>query len=142
MMRQHSWIPIGGVILCLALSPACRTTAALELSNVSINTQSGNPLSLQQVENGIRHAGVKLGWTMKSTNPGEITGTFAWRKHSATVFIPYSSMNYSIRYKHSQGLKYKDEGDKKTIHQRYNELVKALNTAIEQDCSTLTAFGQ
>ena len=96
MMRQHSWIPIGGVILCLALFSACRTTAALELSNVSIITQSGNPLSLHQVGNGILHAGVKLGWTMKSANPGEIIGTFAWRRHSATVFIGTTWLAFTV----------------------------------------------
>jgi len=127
-------MPLGGVILSLALGLGCSRTA-LELTEIPITPQSANLFSLQQVENRIIQAGVKLDWTMNPINSGEIIGTLSSRKFSITVFIPFSSLSYSILYRKSRGLNYKEDSFfyGKKIHKRYNQVVSALHTAIEQE---------
>jgi len=92
-------------------------------------------VSVQQVENRIIQAGIKLRWTMKTVNQGEIVGTFKSRRYSATVFIPFSNTNYSIHYRNSHGLGYDHDAlfYGKKIHKKYNQLVRDLDAAIKQE---------
>ena len=134
MKQGFSLVHFWGIVSCLIFSIGCSRTA-LEYSNAPIITHSNNPLSLQQVGNQISQAGAKIGWTMDSTQSGEIIGTFKSPKYSVTVFIPYSSKSYSILYRQSHGLKYKEDAIfyGKKIHFRYNQLIKKLHSAIEQE---------
>ena len=103
MKQQFFWIPFWGIISCLVLSLGCSRTV-LEISNAPILSHSNNSLSPQQVGSRISQAGVKVGWVMDSTQPGEIIGTYKSSRHSVTVSIPYSSRNYSILYRQSTGI--------------------------------------
>lgn len=134
MKQQFFWIPFWGIISCLVLSLGCSRTV-LEISNAPVLSHSNNSLSPQQVGSRISQAGGKVGWVMDSTQQGEIIGTYKSSRYSVTVSIPYSSRNYSILYRQSTGLKYDEDAIfyGKKIHKRYNQLVKKLHSAIDQE---------
>lgn len=88
-------------------------------------------LTADQVKKGIMKAGKKRGWTVKETGPGELTAMISVRTHTATVTIPYSSTSYSILYKDSTNLKYKNG----KIHRNYNKWITFLKTDIDLELS-------
>ncbi len=132
--KQYVSILVLGIVLSLTSSLGCSRTA-LELMDVPIIPQSTKPFSLQHVENRIIQAGKMLRWKMNPINPGEIIGTLSSRRYSVTVFIPFSTRNYSIFYRKSTGLKYQEDAlfYGKKIHKRYNQVVSDLHEAIEKE---------
>ena len=93
----------------------------------------GDQVSLVDIKNAINLAGAGLGWQMKETEPGVITGTLYLRKHMAKVKIPYSKTEYSIIYQDSYELNY----DGTNIHKAYNGWIQNLDREIRTRLSLL-----
>lgn len=88
-------------------------------------------LTAAEVKKSIIKAGARRGWTVKETGPGELTAMIHVRTHTATITITYTANSYSIMYKDSTNLKYKD-GD---IHRNYNKWVTFLKSDIDLELS-------
>jgi hypothetical protein len=103
-----------------------RCDPILNISNASVTSASGRPLTNDQVRGAIIRAGATLGWLMKESGPGKLTATLLVRKHTAEVEITYSPASYDITYKTSTNL---DAGDGQ-IHKNYNGWIQNLNKGI------------
>ena len=123
------------VLLLIALTvvglTGCRTSPVRNLDNQPIPPGA----TMEQVSKAIQAAGNSLGWAMQEVSPGLIVGTIHLRDHMAKVEIPFSTRNYSIRYKSSSNLKY--NASKKTIHSNYNSWVINLDNQIRARLASL-----
>jgi hypothetical protein len=84
--------------------------------------------SLEKVEKAILSASRKRGWSPRAIKPGLIEARITVRSHRATIEIPYSKNSYSIIYKDSYNLNFKNG----TIHRNYNGWVTKLSVAIQK----------
>ena len=89
----------------------------------------GEDFSLQKVEKAILSASRKKGWSPRIVKPGLMEARITVRSHRATIEIPYSNNSYSIIYKDSYNLNYKDG----TIHRNYNKWVILLSRTIQRE---------
>ena len=104
--------------------------------------QLTQPLSIKQIEARIIMAGKRTNWQISPINSGRLEGRISWRRHSAAVAINFDRQAYSIQYRGSYNLnegimhafwsRYKGQ---RTIHRRYNQRVRALEMAIENELS-------
>ncbi|MCR9277330.1 MAG: hypothetical protein NXH85_05105 [Pseudomonadaceae bacterium] len=85
-------------------------------------------LTLSQVQKAIMLGGSERGWIIKPAGSGELEGTLIVRSHVVKVTIPYSQSGYSILYKDSTNMKYKNG----KIHRNYNTWVLNLNGDIQR----------
>lgn len=99
-------------------------------NSTSINNTEFQPTA-QQVEKAIMLGATRYGWQPRLVEPGMIEASIMLRDHEAVVEIPYSAQSYSIHYKSSENLNYKD-GE---IHRNYNRWVMNLSSAIQQQLS-------
>jgi len=67
-----------------------------------------------------------LGWVMTPVSPGLVSGRLMLREHTAVVDVRYSATTYSITYKESTGLHYRDG----QIHRNYNSWIENLDRDI------------
>ena len=102
------------------------------VSGAPISTSKSNP-SLGEIGKAIVSAGVSLGWQMKETKPGNITGTYSTQNLVAVVDVNYNTKSYSIAHKDSTGLSYTGQ----TVHERYNIWVRNLDQKIRAQLSAL-----
>ena len=86
----------------------------------------GGAWHAEQVRTAIVGAGNGLGWTMTPEAPGLVTGRIALRGHTALIDVRYTPTTYSIAYKDSTNLEFK-EGQ---IHKNYNSWIENLNRDI------------
>ncbi|HKC92640.1 MAG TPA: hypothetical protein VKB81_01340 [Nitrospira sp.] len=125
------WIRPGKAIVFIVLlvTLGCRGGAQLyQVRDAPVQTATGHPASLDQIQKAIIDAGASLGWIMAVAKPGEIVATLNLRSHTAIVTIPFTSKNYSILYKDSTNLKY--DSEKQTIHENYNGWIQRLDNTI------------
>ncbi len=87
-----------------------------------------------KIENAIVMGGKQRGWLSKKVTDRHLEATINVRKHSATVDIKWTDAGYSITYKDSQNLKYKDG----KIHSNYNIWVRNLNLDIQKSLTQTT----
>ena len=111
---------------------AC-ATPVLNVTDVPVQTNSGQKASLDDVGKAITRAGVALGWQMKTVKPGNIVATLNLRGHTAVVDVTYDTQTYNITYKDSVNLKY----DGKNIHPNYNGWIQNLDRGIRAQISAL-----
>jgi hypothetical protein len=109
----------------------CRTSPIRNLDNQPIPPGA----TMVEVSKAIQAGGNSLGWAMQEVSPGLIVGTIHLRDHMAKVEIPFSTRNYSIRYKSSTNLKY--NASQKTIHSNYNSWVTNLDNQIRARLASL-----
>jgi len=115
------------ILLAIALAATACTMAPIQnVENAPVATASGKSLSKNEVRAAILRAGSGLGWVMKDEGSDTIVGTLLLRTHTAVVEIPYSTRDYSIRYRSSVDL---NEADGQ-IHKNYNGWVQNLTRAI------------
>ena len=115
-------------LLVAAALAGCGTSAPINnVSNAKVVSPAGKQLSPVQVREAIVRAGAALGWIMRDSGPGKLTGVLMLRTHKAEVEIPYSTSSYSITYKSSVNL---DEGGGK-IHRNYNGWILNLSRGID-----------
>jgi hypothetical protein len=119
---------VGLTMATVTLSSSEASAArVLNFENVPITAK----LSVDQVKKGIIKAGMPRGWKMKESGPGELTALIHVRTHTAIVTINYSAESYSITYKDSTNLKYKNG----KIHRAYNNWVTNLKNDIDLELS-------
>lgn len=109
----------------------CRTSPIRNLDNQPIPPGA----TMAEVSKAIQAGGNSLGWAMQEVSPGLIVGTIHLRDHTAKVEIPFSTRDYSIRYKSSTNLKY--NASQKTIHSNYNSWVTNLDNQIRARLASL-----
>ena len=111
------------VVLLLA---GCTSRPIMNVTDQPVVTAAGKPLTADQVRNAILTAGTNLGWVMTPVSPGLVSGRLMLRDHVAVVDIRYSATTYSITYKDSTNLNYRDG----QIHKNYNGWVENLDRDI------------
>lgn len=91
--------------------------------------------TMENIEKAILRAGLTLGWQMVPKGPGQIEGVLLLRKHRAVVDITYDTKVFSIAYKDSVNLDYRDSD--KTIHSNYNGWIQNLEKGIRAQVTVL-----
>jgi hypothetical protein len=119
------------VLVVSAALAACSTIVPImNVSDAVVAAPAGKPLTNEQVRAAIVRAGSALGWQMSDEGPNKLVGTLVLRTHTAVVEIPYTTTNYSIKYRSSINLN--EQGG--TIHKNYNgwiqNLTKGINTQL------------
>ncbi len=80
-----------------------------------------------KVRQAILEAGRSQNWAMQVVNDGTIEATYFIRSHTAIVTIKYDATRYTITYKDSVNLNYKNGN----IHPNYRKWVQRLQHQIE-----------
>jgi hypothetical protein len=127
---------LGAMTVCLALLAmiGCRAGGQVyEVKDAQVQTASGKPLTLEQVQKAIIDAGIKQTWIMTPIKPGQMLGEYNVQSHQIHVLIPYTTKNYSILYKDSSNLRYDPE--KRTIHVNYAKWIERLDNEIKMRLS-------
>lgn len=104
----------------------CQTQPIMNVTETPIQTTKAQP-TMDEVRQAIIRAGSGLGWEIKPDRPGHLTGRLALRTHVAVVDIDHTQKAYSIRYRESTNLDYKDG----QIHKNYNGWIQNLDKAIK-----------
>lgn len=110
-------------LLAMAITGCNRTLAVHNIEKQAINYT----LTTNQVEKAILKAGVEKGWAMTVRKPGTIDANILVRSHKAEIEINYDEKTYSIKYKDSHNLLYKDG----KIHRNYNKWIIYLDQRIQ-----------
>jgi hypothetical protein len=123
----------GALVVVAALFLAgCVSQPIMNVSDAPVATNKAK-LTQDDVQQAIIRAGARLGWQMKASGPGTLTGTLALRQHVAVVDINNTATSYSIKYKDSTNLDAKDG----SIHRNYNGWIQNLDKAIKAELLTL-----
>ena len=84
----------------------------------------------KKIGKAILLAGFSRGWLGSIVEPGHIVSKIIVRnKHTVVLDIYYTSESYSIEYKDSKNMNYKE----KRIHRSYNSWIKNLSKDIDQE---------
>ena len=116
------------LLLCAAFAAVAGCTSApiRNISDAPVALGSGKAPTADQVRTAIVGAGSGLGWTMTPAAPGLVTGRIALRGHTALIDVRYTPTTYSIAYKDSTNLDFRDG----QIHKNYNGWIENLNRDI------------
>jgi hypothetical protein len=115
------------VAACAVLLLAgCTSRPIVNVTDQPVVTVEGKQLTADQVRNAILAAGTGLGWVMTPVSPGLVNGRLMLRDHVAVVDVRYSATTYSITYKDSTNLNYRDG----QIHKNYNGWIENLDRDI------------
>jgi len=115
-----------GVVLLVA---GCTTRPIVNVTDQPVVTTAGKQVTADQVRNAIVKAGNALGWVMTPVSPGLVNGRLALRDHLAVVDVRYTATTYSITYKDSTNLNYRDG----QIHKNYNGWIENLDRDIRNE---------
>jgi hypothetical protein len=115
-----------GVVLLVA---ACTTRPIVNITDAPIVTTGGKQLTEDEVRKAIITAGSGLGWVIAPVSPGLATGTLNLRTHLAVVDIRYTTKSFSIIYKDSTNLHYRNG----QIHRYYNGWIENLDRDIRSE---------
>lgn len=114
-------------IIAIATS-GCGSKPMLKLENNKIpSLNNGSPMKLEVVKSVILRSCEGRGWVTKDKGGNVIEAQYSGRDHRAIIEIPYSQNSYSIVYKDSDGLGYKNG----KIHNNYNRWVRYLSEDIQ-----------
>jgi len=114
------------VVLLLA---GCTSRPVMNVTDQPVVTAAGKQLTADQVRNGIVAAGTALGWVMTPVSPGLVSGRLMLRDHVAVVDVRYTAKTFSITYKDSTNLNYRDG----QIHRNYNGWIENLDRDIRTE---------
>jgi hypothetical protein len=118
---------LGALLSFLVISTSAYAKAPyiLNIENSPIN--STQELTVDDVERAIIEGARVRGWQPRVVEPGHIEAVLYIRSHVATVDIYFGTTSYSISYKDSVNLDYKNG----RIHRNYNKWVQNLNSDIQ-----------
>ncbi len=122
-----------GLLLAFLLLFSAQSQAAKVMNIEDSVVPDG--FSAQDVAATIIEVGGKRGWKFRKVADGHMEGLLHVRSHMAKIDVRFSAKSYSLLYKDSNNLKYK-EGK---IHRAYNKWVKTLDTDV-QNALSLKAF--
>ena len=123
---------LSSLIAIVALT-ACTSAPVRDVTGAAVVTGTGKPATTEQVRAAIVGAGTRLGWEMTPSDPGLVTGRLALRGHTAVVAVNYTARDYSITYKDSTNLDYRDG----QIHKNYNGWIENLDRDIRANLLSL-----
>ena len=116
-------------IFLLLLMAGCSSKAIYSIENEPIPSHdTGEQPTFDDVQRSILDACKRRGWSPRIVEKGLIEARIYVRAHKAVVSIPFTESEYSIRYKDSQNLGYKNG----RIHRNYNKWVIILSRTIQQ----------
>ena len=118
-------------VLILAATVAHARTGIIDINDAAIPAG----LNLDAITNAIAAGVVDRSWTPKVVGPGHVEAHLFIRSHVAIVDITFDESAYSITYKDSDNLDYKNG----RIHRNYNRWVANLNQALQRKLATATA---
>ena len=122
-------IGVLALLSCLILLAAgCKTRPIENVIASPIPTSNGILMTMEQIRQGIKEAGSKLGWVMTQPSKGKIIANLNLRGHSVTSEITFDQKSYNIIYKASINMAH----DKNCINHVYNIWVDTLGTNIDQ----------
>ena len=123
MSRFTRFALIVALLLCVA---SCTSKPVMNIENRT-------PTSAVRNEDDMRRAILAAlqsrQWTVERDDRGNIMALIQRRSHQAEITIPYSASSYSIHYRDSQNLGYKDG----KIHRNYNKWIHNLDRSIQQE---------
>ncbi len=125
-MSNGRMLAILGVVLMLG---GCTIRPVMNISDAPVVVSAGKRATPDQVRNAIVSAGNALGWQMTPAGPGLVNGRLALRDHGANVEVRYTATTFSILYKDSNNLNYKDG----QIHRNYNGWIENLDRGIRNE---------
>ena len=117
------------VVSVMLLVAACTSRPIVNVTDQPVVSAAGKELTADQVRNAIVAAGNGLGWVMTPVSPGLVSGRLMLRDHVAVVDVRYSAKTFSITYKDSTNLNYKDG----QIHRNYNGWIENLDRDIRNE---------
>ena len=110
--------------------------AGAPIYNVIASPIPPNPSATpENIEKAIMRGGITLGWQMAPKGPGRVEGVLVLRTHRAVVDVTYDTKSFSITYKDSVNLDYKESN--KTIHSNYNGWIQNLEKGIRAQVTVL-----
>lgn len=115
-----------GVALVVA---GCAPRPVMNVTDQPVVTAAGKQVTADQVRDGIVRAGTGLGWVMTPISPGLVSGRLSLRDHVAVVDVRYTTKTYSIMYKDSTNLSYRDG----QVHRNYNGWIENLDRDIRNE---------
>ena len=125
---RSRFVLFAGVIFSLLIfSNAAHAKLPLIINIENSPISSNQVLSMEDVERAIVQGCRVRGWQPRLVEPGHIEAVLYIRSHVAKVDIRFDTKTYSIKYKDSTNLKYKNG----RIHRNYNKWVQNLNNDIQ-----------
>ena len=114
----------GVLALALALAAWVPTTALaavdlIEWKDVAAVTGSGKPATAEEIKRAFMVGGARRGWTFTEAGPDKMIFTVLVRTHTLVMELTYGPGKYSLTYKDSTNLDFRDEAGKRTIHRNY-----------------------
>ena len=120
------------LIAVALLAGGSPTHAAVPIVDIE-NAPVPAGLSMEQIQERLI-AGVlgRRGRTVQAVAEGRIEVQFAVRSHLAFVDITFNEATYSITYKDSHNLDYKERKGRRKIHRNYNKWIQTLNGELQK----------
>ena len=112
------------LLVVFVAASGCRKQVPAEPFSSGIGTKG---MSSERVKNSIIRAGAALGWAIVPSGKNMLTGTLRARAHTLVVDIDYSPTVYTVRYKSSVNMEYKDG----KIHPQYHTWMANLHRHID-----------
>ncbi len=125
------------VITLLFLVGCNRLTALQNIQDEAVLTGSGNTPTLEEVRTSVRRAVLGKTWIITDDSPNKMAIRLRKAKKTLDAVIDYNTNFYSITYKDSINLLYKEKGSKPYIHRRVNTWFVKLKIDIN---ANLAAF--
>ena len=117
------------VVGMMLLVAGCTSRPIVNVTDQPVVSAAGKELTADQVRNAIVSAGNGLGWVMTPVSPDLVSGRLMLRDHVAVVDVRYTAKTFSITYKDSTNLNYKDG----QIHRNYNGWIENLDRDIRNE---------
>lgn len=124
---------IASALFILVATVAHARTDIVDLKGVPIPAG----LDLEAITSAISSGATDRRWTPKVVGPGHLEAHLYVRSHVAVVDITFDQSAYSITYKDSQNLDYKDG----RIHRNYNRWVANLSQTLQRSLALAATAG-
>lgn len=120
MTSFRNWLMAFALPLALLVpTPARADVDLIAWNNVTALTGSGKPATAEEIKRAFMVGGARRGWTFTDAGPGKMVCTVVVRTHTLVMDLTFEEGKYSLSYKDSINLDYKDTDGKKTIHRAY-----------------------
>jgi hypothetical protein len=127
-----SFLVIISLFVFTAVAEADRQRPIMEFENQTWVRADGKTLSLEQVKTAVLLGLQDKGWNVEKWEDEILIAKIVVRgKHTVSISIVYSTDNFSLNYKDSDNMMYKENEDgTKVIHKNYNRWAEQLVSAI------------
>ena len=114
------------------IAEAARQQPIMEFENQTWVRADGKTLPMEQVKTAVLMGIQDKGWNIEEWTDGGVTAKIVVRgKHTVVISIAYSTDHFSLYYRDSDNMLYKEKEDgSKVIHKNYNRWAEQLVSAI------------